>query len=661
MDYQNLSIFDNEQNDTSNTSRLDVVKMEFIRAESMTWQDLFDGFDTLYAITYSSGVDFVCKLLKKFKQTEIIFGSDEVLSFTLQEVMAYQCKLIEQLRDTAGKVQLDLAARIDDNSLKLYVTRSVLSHEKIYLLSAADGRKRVIMGSANMSHTAFTGKQRENICYMDDEKAYDWYLGCYNILKEECTDQIVKEAYLFADNEENIDKLPVAQTVKTQKAMVIQPVDDIENVQFVLDVRNLAKNLTPSMPQTDKKSGKITLTPEKVISIRKQIVSNNTKEKELRSEYPQLIVNAHDRVVELNGKKLDLSPSRSEIQNDVDLYLKYMAGYEKFHGDTDGLQRRYFEFANWFFCTPFMACMRDMAVRYNQNLLPYPVFGLVYGQSKAGKTSFLETLLKMMIGQKTKVSAPDFTRSSIEGLKRTVLGAPIIVDDLTNTRFNQHAIETIKNDDFGIADHLLHYPAVVISANEDVKAVAQEVIRRTVICRVQAGLTNTEVMKSSVVRTVQREIGTAFYREYLRRMLDIVPNLLDEIKSDESESAPDILAYSSAIITDILTEYAGELPPYARTLTLEDYFSEKVTGSYAIKTIQNAWKTSVKSFEISERNNELRYNAGATWEADRILKELPETLEAHKSRDWVVMNLDAANDFFGIKFKKTLWDRFKNR
>ena len=112
------------------------------------------------------------------------------------------------------------------------------------------------------------------------------------------------------------------------------------------------------------------------------------------------------------------------------------------------------------------------------------MFGLIYGQSKAGKTGFGETLLKMMIGQKTKISAPEFTRSSIEGLKRTVKGVPIIVDDLTNTRFNQHAIETIKNDDFGVADNFLHYPAVVISANEDVKAVASEVIPRTVICRV---------------------------------------------------------------------------------------------------------------------------------------------------------------------------------
>ena len=303
-----------------------------------------------------------------------------------------------------------------------------------------------------------------------------------------------------------------------------------------------------------------------------------------------------------------------------------------------------------------------MAVRYNQNLLPYPVFGLVYGQSKAGKTSFLETLLKMMIGQKTKISAPDFTRSSMEGLKRTVKGAPIIVDDLTNSRFNQHAIETIKNDDFGVSEGLLNYPAVVISANEDVKAVMPEVIRRTVICRVQAGLTNTEVMRSSVVRTVQREIGTAFYREYLRLMMEIVSSSLEKIKEDSCEVVPDILAESSKILMEMFSQYTSqELPKYIRTLTLEDYFSEKVTGSYAIKTIRNAWNTSRASFEISARSKELRYNTGATWEADRILKELPETLEAHKSREWIIMDLEEAKEFFGIQFKKTWLDKLQKK
>ena len=637
---------------------LDVVRMEFVEADTLRWQDLFSGFDTLRAITYSSAIGFVYQLADMFEDVEVIFGCEDVLSYSLQEIMAYQCKLVDRMRETASKMKVDLMSRVEDNTLHFFVAREKLSHEKIYLLSASDGRKRVVMGSANMSYAAFGGKQRENICYIDGSSAYDWYLNSYNEFRDECTDQIFKETLAIADDGEHIEEIPIARTVRAKKALMLETVETSkEDVRFALDVKGLAARFASSVPKPDKK-GKILLSPEKIKIIRRQIVADKTKEKELRSEYPQLEVFVDEDTVKLNGDNMDLAPSREEITQDVSLFLRYMGGYEKFHGDVAGMQRRYFEFANWFFCSPFMGCMRDMAVHYNQNTLPYPVFGLVYGQSKAGKTSFLETLLKMMIGQKTKISAPDFTRSSIEGLKRTVKGAPIIVDDLTNTRFNQHAIETIKNDDFGIADHLVHYPAVVISANEDVKAVAPEVIRRTVVCRVQAGLTNTEVMRSNVVRTVQREIGTAFYREYLRRMLEVVPDLLEEIKCDENESAPDILAVSSAIIVSIIKEHTEEdLPAFVRELTLDDYFSERVTGSYAMKVICDAWKTSQTSFEISERTNELRYNAGATWEADRILKELPETLEAHKSRDWLVMNLNDAKEFFGIDFKKSWLSR----
>lgn len=662
---ENLSLFnwesaEQEQMPQNNSGNLDVVKMEFLEAETLSWKELFSGFDTLHAITYSSGIGFVYQLLEMFQKAEIVFGCDEVISYSLQEIMAYQCKTIERLRESASKRKIDLIARIEKGTLRFFVARNVLSHEKIYLLSAENGRKRVVMGSANMSFAAFGGKQRENISYIDGDKAYNWYWDCYCQLKEESTDEVAQESLLCADDAENLEQLPIARTIQVKKALVLQPVQEAkEEVRFVLDIKNLAAKFSAAVPKPDKK-GKLMLSPEKMKTIRRQVVAGKTKEKELQSEYPQLEIFPDEGLVRLNDATLDLQPSHEEVAKDIGLFLKYMDGYEKFNGDKKGMQRRYFEFANWFFCSPFMACMRDMAVRYNQNLLPYPVFGLVYGQSKAGKTSFLETLLKMMIGQKTKISAPDFTRSSIEGLKRTVKGAPIIVDDLTNTRFNQHAIETIKNDDFGVADGLLHYPAVVISANEDVKAVAPEVIRRTVICRVQAGLTNTQVMQSSVVRTVQREIGTAFYREYLRRMLPIVNDLLEALKDDDSESAPDILARSSQVLLDLFAEYCErEVPDYVRLLSLEDYFSEKVTGSYAIKTIQDAWRTSRSSFEISEKNNELRYNAGATWEADRILKELPETLEPHKSRDWVVMDLDEAKKFFEIDFKKNWLDRFK--
>ena len=653
---ENLSLFDEINNQAKGASqKLDVLKLSYDYAESKTWQELFSGFDHLYAITYSSGIGFVYKLLDMFEQAQIIFGCENVMSFSLQEIMAFQSKVIDRMREESSTKRDQLISRIEEHSVRFYVARAQLSHEKVYLLSSNNGRKRVIMGSANMSFHAFSGAQRENICYIDDEKAFDWYFDRFEELKAICTDEITKQALALANLDQHIDELPIAATVQTKKALVLETVKNNTNeVQFVLDVRKSADRLTPITPKPDKKTGKIVVTPEHIIKLRRQIIDENRQTKELRSEYPRLVVDVFNHKALLNDEPLDLCPNEEEINSDVLLFLRYMQGYEKFHGDYSGLQQRYFEFANWFFCSPFMAVMRDMAARYDQNRLPYPVFGLIYGQSKAGKTSFLETLEKMMIGQKPKVSAPDFTRSNIESLKRTVEGAPIIVDDLTNIRFNQHAIETIKNEDFGVSDHLIHYPAVVISANEDVKAVSPEVIRRTVICRVSAGLTNTEVMRSNVVRSVQQRIGTAFYRAYVNEMLDRIPDLIEQLQEDDSD-APDILQVSSEVIVSLIKRHADKCPDYIRPLSLENYFSEQVTGKHAIKTIRDAWRTSRSSFEISERANELRYNAGASYEADRLLKELPETLEAHKSREWVIMNLEEARTFFDLYFKKRWW------
>lgn len=151
---EKLSLFEMEEQGQEQmrincSGALDIVKMEFSGAESLSWQELFSGYDSLHAITYSSGISFVYRLLDLFEEAEIIFGCDEVISYSLQEIMAYQYKTIERMRETASRMKLDLISRIEAETLRFYVARSVLSHEKIYLLSAKDGRKQVIMGSAN--------------------------------------------------------------------------------------------------------------------------------------------------------------------------------------------------------------------------------------------------------------------------------------------------------------------------------------------------------------------------------------------------------------------------------------------------------------------------------------------------------------------------------
>lgn len=190
---ENLSMFDDDINEESgqifinqNTivSKLNVIKAEFLEVQTLSWEELFAGFDKIYAITYSSSVDFICKLLKKFETAEIIFGFESVMSNQLHEIFAYQDTTVTWLKEKSSENKIDLISRIESGSLKMFAAHTFLSHEKIYLLESNDGVKRVITGSANMSHSAFSGRQRENVEYFNSERLFDYYRGIFEDLKE---------------------------------------------------------------------------------------------------------------------------------------------------------------------------------------------------------------------------------------------------------------------------------------------------------------------------------------------------------------------------------------------------------------------------------------------------------------------------------------------
>ena len=130
---------------------------------------------------------------------------------------------------------------------------------------------------------------------------------------------------------------------------MIEPVkSNQEEVQFVLDTHRLAGKLTLIMPKAEKKTGKTLISSDQIVKIRRRIIDENTQTRELRSEYPQLVVDVFLHTATLNDEKLELEPSPEDIKNDVELFLKYMQGYERFHGNVSELQQRYYEFANWF-------------------------------------------------------------------------------------------------------------------------------------------------------------------------------------------------------------------------------------------------------------------------------------------------------------------------
>ncbi len=49
----------------------------------------------MYAITYSSGVDFTAGLLSRFEYSEIIYGCPDIINSQIEAIIAAQAHIIE--------------------------------------------------------------------------------------------------------------------------------------------------------------------------------------------------------------------------------------------------------------------------------------------------------------------------------------------------------------------------------------------------------------------------------------------------------------------------------------------------------------------------------------------------------------------------------------
>lgn len=121
---EQMSLFDIEGENKldEQTDVLHVVKSSFITDERVNWSKLFDGFNEIYAITYSSGIDFVAKVLDRFDYGEVIFGNEKVLGDDLATVPensnTYELKYIYE------ELPPELDARHASRTLKMKLSEA---------------------------------------------------------------------------------------------------------------------------------------------------------------------------------------------------------------------------------------------------------------------------------------------------------------------------------------------------------------------------------------------------------------------------------------------------------------------------------------------------------------------------------------------------------
>ena len=276
------------------TQTLKVVKAVYTDTVETNWEDLFDGFDRLYAITFSSGIEFVNKVINKFSYAEVVFGCEKIIANDIAAIMSVQIDSVQRL--AKSKSAGNLANRLNDGSLQLYVSRDTKSHEKIFILESADHKHvRVITGSANMSASAFYGIQRENIVCFDDEAAFAHYKILFDTFKETCSDNVSyktvvntmdKEDYL----KENIEEVPVFQSIEKQKYIFLeqaQPEDEIE-YEIVADVKKMQELVKPIMPKMPVKANRIVVAPEPMRVFAKRYSETRRVAAETVKEFPKL-------------------------------------------------------------------------------------------------------------------------------------------------------------------------------------------------------------------------------------------------------------------------------------------------------------------------------------------------------------------------------------
>lgn len=664
---QELTLFDMIE-ETEPIKKLSVVEAEFRDVRTMNWEDLFLGYDELYAITYSSGIDFVSRVLPNFKYAEIIFGCEAVIEQNVAMIMSIQFSQLKFI--SKHKSAKMLAARLENETLKLLVSREIKSHEKIYVLKSDDGRVRVITGSANFSYSAFNGIQRENIICMDNVEAYEYYREQFDQFKDICADNVVHTSIsrIIADpdtaSDELIEIIPISETIKTKKMVILEEADEPEYI-IVADANNISKDIKPLIPKADK-HGKTVLVPSEISKIKRKYCEIRETKTEERKKMPKLHIDVELKRMLFNDVECNLNPETEKVQADVQHFFEYMEGFDAFSGDVDKNRRTYFLFATWYLASPFMPYLRHIANSNGQDIKQFPVYAILYGESNGGKTAFINLLTKMMCGKKIPVNkSSDFTNTTIDGLKQTCEGLPIVIDDLNKTQYSNHISNVVKYDEWGLKENLLFYPSVAITTNE-IPSVKSDISKRAFVCHIDSCLDKDKGrVNYKKITGCMNDMSNAFYCEYVRRMMERLDVMVAKIKGSDDTYLPDIFAESSATIIEIAKEFfSEELPSYMYGCDYNDYFGNKAVGRNAILKIHRAWEFEREAFTIHEKKDLLEYripDTAGTYVLEHIRQELPPSLNPQTTSRTLTMNLKAAREFFGLDFKRSFWDKLQKK
>ena len=346
---------------------LQVVRAQFHSVEPFSWS-MFDGFDRMRALTYSASTPTIVRMLERysFQHFECVFGYEGGLG-RLAEVIALQQFVINQVRECALRLEDErqriIFEKIHAGKAQFYVVKDNIAHAKMYLLEAGDPkRRRVIVGSANLSERAFGGRQPETLLvFDDDDRAWEHYSREYDAVKETAADRIDLPVDLQSAEIAFTDT-PVLQD---PGVTVFQPpvADELTVPQVVHKVEELTVPVDRVVsPQVDRQNGRQVITAAVKAEIKRMRWRKGQQEDDEKRP-TNLTIYQESRHVSLSGDHVPLEADDEGLRRSAEAIVEYFNNYERgFVGDVPRLQRDYFTFMSWLYISPFICDLRTRAV-----------------------------------------------------------------------------------------------------------------------------------------------------------------------------------------------------------------------------------------------------------------------------------------------------------
>ncbi|HET6519909.1 MAG TPA: phospholipase D family protein [Geminicoccaceae bacterium] len=638
---------------------------------TLRWRVLFEGFRTLRAITFSTSVPALLDVVELFEEVEITFGSERVLSreaaaleqattamgYRFVDALADQKAFIERfVRPALSRGGERLLARVQDGTLRFRLLRKLPSHEKLYLLEG-DARWRVVLGSANLSLAALTGRQKETFVAFDGEEAHRTFLDYYGrdtVADPVDADLLVVPAAPNGDGRATVATEPVALTdvpclrvLKAGAAIVEEPrpgpVPEL-SAAALREASRLGAELQSLVLERNRSGATVV----NAASFAKAYRAHGARPlTEKTDRVPEARIDLAAGLVTLDGRpwhRLGAPVPWPEVRQDAALLAPYFAGFGQFYGDAAGVQRSYWALTCWLYAAPFAPVLRSAALRHDGSPLAYPVHAVLYGRSDGGKTMFSRVVARSMFAVEQMVRGQQFTASRALGLRDQLGAIPLLVDDVDRGRFAQYVPDLVKFDH----ESGESYAPILISTNRDVTAIPPDLRKRMVVCHIDGA--RPRGISEAPARQALARIGTALYRTYLDRLVPRVPGLIEAIGQDPL-APPDLLRVSSEVLGGLLAEALDEAPAWAAPLGLGEV--DRLKDKPLLDMLNELVEQNHERVSVNRATGEILVSfAGDHHQAGRFEKLVPAQALKGRFTDTVKLDLVALEQEYGFSIRR---------